>query len=116
MFQKSTKKEPSFERLKSTLAQMALSSNWYALIVQRQETILVQTVPPKVPEWLNYGNFRNVTTKLVFSEKVQRGDQGKFFKKRPKGSPRLKGPKQLWRKRHYPLISMHLKRKDWTRF
>ena len=36
--------------------------------------------------------------KPAFSEKVQRGDQGKFFKNRPKSSPRLKGPKALWRK------------------
>ena len=53
--------------------------------------------------------------KAAFSEKVQRGDQGKFFKNRPKSSPRLKGPKALWRKWHYPRTSMHLKCKDWTR-
>ena len=40
----------------------------------------------------------------AFSEKVQRGDQEKFFKNRPKSSPRLKGPKAHWRKWHYPLI------------
>ena len=51
-------------------------------------------------------------TKPAFSEKVQRG---KFLKNRPKSSPRLKGPTVLWRKWHYPLISMHLKRKDWKR-
>ena len=54
--------------------------------------------------------------KLAFSEKVQRGDQGKFLKNRPKRSPRLKGPKALRRKWHYPLISMLLKCKDWTKF
>ena len=54
--------------------------------------------------------------KAPFSEKVQRGDQGKFFKNRPKSSPRLKGLKALWRKWHYPPISMHLKWKDWKRF
>ena len=54
--------------------------------------------------------------KPAFSEKVQRGDQGKFFKNRPKISPRLKGPKALWRKWHYPVISMYLKCKDWKRF
>ena len=31
--------------------------------------------------------------KPAFSEKVQRGDQGKFFKNRPKSCPRLKGQK-----------------------
>ena len=54
--------------------------------------------------------------KPAFSKKVQRGDQGKFFKNRPKSSPRLKGPKALWRKWHYPLISMHLNCKDWKTF
>ena len=54
--------------------------------------------------------------KPAFSEKVQRGDQGKFFKNRPKRCPRLKGPKALWRKWYYPLNSMHLRCKDWTRF
>ena len=54
--------------------------------------------------------------KPAFSEKVQRGDQGKFFKNRPKSSLRLKGPKALWRKLNYTLIKMHLKCKDWKRF
>ena len=54
--------------------------------------------------------------KPAFSEKVQKGDQGKFFKNGPKRCPRLKGPKSLWRKWHYPLNSMRLKCKDWRRF
>ena len=54
--------------------------------------------------------------KPAFSEKVQRGDQGKFLKNRPKSSPRLKELKALWRKWHYPLISILLKCKDWARF
>ena len=54
--------------------------------------------------------------KPAFSEKVQRGDQRKFFKNRPKRCPRWKGPKAHWRKWHYPLISMRLKCKDWRRF
>ena len=52
----------------------------------------------------------------AFSEKVQRGDQGKFLKNRPKSRPRLKRLKVLWRKWHYPAISILLKRKDWARF
>ena len=36
--------------------------------------------------------------KRAFSEKVQRGDQGKFFKNRVKNSLRLKFSKALWRK------------------
>ena len=53
--------------------------------------------------------------KPAFSEKVQMRDQEKFFKNRPKRCPRWKGPKSLWRKCHYPLISMHLKCKAWKR-
>ena len=54
--------------------------------------------------------------KSAFSEKVQREDEGKFFKNRPKSSFRLKGPKALLRKWHYSLICMHLNCKDWRRF
>ena len=52
--------------------------------------------------------------KPAFSEKVQKRDQGKFFKNRLEGC--WKGQKALWRKGHYPLISMHLKTKDWKMF
>ena len=69
-----------------------------------------------MPEWLSYGNFKPGHSKPAFFEKVQRQDQGKFFKNRPKSSPRLKGPKALWRKWYYPLIKMHLKCKDWKTF
>ena len=55
-------------------------------------------------------------SKPAFSEKKERGDQGKFFKNLPKSRPRLKGPKAHLRKWHYPLVSMHLKGKDWRRF
>ena len=48
-------------------------------------------------------------SKPAFSEKKQKGEKRKFFKNRPKSRPRLKGPKALLRKWHYPLISMHLK-------
>ena len=54
--------------------------------------------------------------KLAFSEKMQRGDQGKCFKNRSKSSPRLKGLKALSRKWNYPVISMHLNCKNWRRF
>ena len=50
-------------------------------------------------------------SKPAFSEKVQRGDQGKFFKNRSKSKPRLKSTKALLRKRYYPLIIMHLRAK-----
>ena len=70
--------------------------------------ILAQTTAPKVPEWPRDGNFLQGHPKPAFSGKVQRGDQGKFFKNRPKTNPRLKGPKALWRKLHSTLISMHL--------
>ena len=107
---------PSFKRPKSTLVQMALSSYKYALIAPRLEKIMAQNASPKVQEWQSYGKFRKVTLNPHFSEKVERGDQGKFFKNRPKSSPRLKGPKALWRKLNYTLIKMHLKCKDWKIF
>ena len=78
--------------------------------------ILAQTTAPKVPEWPSDGNFLQGHPKAEFSEKVQRGDQRNFSKNRPKGSLRLKGPKALWHKWHYPSISMHLNCKDWKRF
>ena len=84
--------------------------------MQRIEKILAQKAAPKVLEWPSYGNFGKVTQNPHFLKKERRGDQGKFFKNRPKSSPRLKGPKAHWRKWHYPLISMHLKCKDWRRF
>ena len=54
--------------------------------------------------------------KPAFSEKVQKGDQGKIFKNRPKRCPGLKHPTARWRKWHYPLNSMRLKCKHWRRF
>ena len=59
--------------------------------------------------------FSQCHQKPAFSEKVQRGDQGKIFKNRPKSIPRLKGLKELWCKWHYLQTSMHLKCKDWRR-
>ena len=64
------------------------------------EKIFAQKAAPK-------GQFRQGHPKPAFSEKVQRGDQGKFFKNRPKRKPRLKGPKALWRIWHSTLLSMH---------
>ena len=71
------------------------------------EMILAQTTAPKVPGWPGNGNILQGHPKPEFTEKMQRGDQGKLFKIRLKSSHRLKGLKAPWRKRHYPLISMH---------
>ena len=82
-FQKSPKKWPSFERPKSTLAQMALSSNDYAL---------------KGKDWRRFWRkqqFWEGHPKPACSEKKQRGDQEKLLKNRPKSTPRLKGPSTL---------------------
>ena len=116
IFKKSPKKQPSFQRPKSTLAQMALSSKQYGLKLKRLEKIQAETAALKEPEWPSYRNFSQGHPKPAFSEKMQRGHQGKFFKNCSNSSPRLKGPKALWRKWHYPLISMHLKCKDWRIF
>ena len=70
--------------------------------------MLVQTAAPKLPQLAKLLQFPQGHPKPAFSEKVQRGDQEKFFKNRPKSSPPLKGAKALWRKWHYPVVSMHL--------
>ena len=116
IFQKSPKMYPSLKKPKKTLRQMTLSSYKYALIAPRLEKILAQNVAPKVPEWQSYGKFRKVTLNPHFSEKVEGGDQLKFFKNPSKSSHCLKGRKALWRKLNYTLIKMLLKCKDWKIF
>ena len=91
---------------------MALSSNWNALKVQRLEKILQQKAAAKSARMAKLWQFFQGHPKPAFSEKVQMGDQGKFFKNRLKSSHRLKVPKALLRKWHYPPISMFLKCKD----
>ena len=62
--------------------------------MQRLEKILAQKAPPKKPE-AEVSQFLQGHPEPAFSEKVERGDREKFFKNRPKSSPRLKGPKAL---------------------
>ena len=77
--------------------------------MQRLEKILAQKAAPKSARMAKLLQFLQGYTKPAFSEKVQRRDQGKFFKNRPKNSHRLKGLKALWRKWHCPPISMLFK-------
>ena len=84
--------------------------------MQRLDKILAPKADPKVPEWQSYSNFCKVTKNPHFLKKFQRGDQGIFFKTRPKIRPRLKGLKALWRKWHYSWIIMLLTCKDWKWF
>ena len=84
--------------------------------MQRLENILAEKGGSKSARMAKLQQFLQGHPNPAFSGKVQRGDQGKFFKNRQKKSPRLKGPKALWRKWHYPLIKMHLKCKDWKTF
>ena len=124
IFQKSRKRMPSLKRQKSTVAQMALSSNQYALKDETLEKIQVLTAAPKVPQWPSYGNFGKVTHNPHFLKKCKGGTkgnfskiaQGMFFKNRTKSSPRFKELRALWRKWHYPLISILLMCKNWRRF
>ena len=51
----------------------------------------------------------------IFSKSANRGPN-EIFQNRLKSSPRFNGPTTIWRKWHYPLISMHLWCKDWRRF
>ena len=78
IFLKSAKKGPreTFERIaykvalgskpNSALAQMPLSSNYYALIVERLEKILAEKAAHKVPEWPSYGNFARSPKTRIF--------------------------------------------------
>ena len=95
---------------------MALSSNLYALKLQKLKKLLAETVAPKVAEWPSYGNFRKVTQNPLFVKKCKVGTEGNVSKITQKKRHRLKGPKALWRKWHYRLLSMHLNCKDWRRF
>ena len=100
---------------KSTLAQMALFSNFYALKLQRLGKILRQTSGSKRARMAKLWQFRQGHPKAAFSEKVQRVDEEKFSKVRSKNSPHLKGPTALWPKWHYPLISLRLKCNHWKK-
>ena len=71
---------PSLKWLKSFLAQVALSSNWYALKVQRLEKVYAQTAAPKVLDWPCYGNFGKVTQNPYFQKKGKAGTKRNFSK------------------------------------
>ena len=53
--------------------------------------------------------------KPAFSKKKWKGATKENVSKIAQKTPRLKGPKGFWRKCHFPLISMHLKTKDWEK-
>ena len=112
IFQKSPKKLPSFERPKSTVAEMPLSSNKYALKLQTGEEFGANS-GSKSAEMSKVRQFSQGHPKPAFSEKVQKGDQEKFFKNRLKRRLRLKGLKARWCRWHCHLISMRLNWKDW---
>ena len=59
---------------------MALSSNLYALLVQRLEKILAQKTAPKVPEWPSYINLSNVTQNPHFLKKCKSRTKGNCSK------------------------------------
>ena len=87
----------SSPRLKgpNALAQMLLSSNYYALKVQALEEILEQKSGSKSCLIAKLFQFLQGHPKPAFSEKVQREDQRKFLKNHPKSSPRFKRLKAL---------------------
>ena len=62
---------------------------------------MAEKAAPKSARMAKLVQFLEGHPKPEFSEKVQRGDKGKFLKNRPKSSLRLKGPKALWCKLNY---------------
>ena len=73
---------------------MALSSNEYALKVQKLEMTLALTTAPKVPEWPSYGNFCKVTQNPHFLKKSKGGTKGNFSKIAQK-KPSFERPKRI---------------------
>ena len=69
---------PHFLKI-SSLAQVALSSNLYALNEQRMEMVLAQTTAPKVPGWPSYCNFCKATQNPHFLKKCKGGAKGYFL-------------------------------------
>ena len=59
---------------------MALPYNLDAFKVQTLENILAQTAAPNVPEWLSYGNFREIIQNPHFLKKCKGGTKGTFSK------------------------------------
>ena len=59
---------------------MALSSNWYALNVQRLDKILAHKAAPNVPEWPSFGKFCQVTQTAHFLKKFKEGTKGNISK------------------------------------
>ena len=74
---------------------MELSSNLYALKVRRLEKILGQKKQLQKGRMAKLWQFLKRHPKPAFSAKVQRGDEGKFFKNHPKSSPGFKNLKAL---------------------
>ena len=61
-------------------------------------------------------NLSKLAQKDALALKAQKHSRPNRIKNRLKRSLPLKFSKALCRKQHYPLISMHLKYKEWTRF
>ena len=80
IFKKSPKKKPSFERTKSTLAQMALSSNSLVLKAQRLEKILGQKSGSKSTRMAKLWQFSQGHPNPAFFKKCERGTKGTFSK------------------------------------
>ena len=59
---------------------MALSYNLDAFKVQTLENIVAQTAAPNVPEWLGYGNFREVIQNPHFLKKCKGRSKRNFSK------------------------------------
>ena len=72
---------------------MALSSNQYALKVQKLEKVLAKKAALKVPKWPSYGNFRKITQNMHFLKKCQGGTKGYFSKIAQKDAHAEKGQK-----------------------
>ena len=84
--------------------------------MQRLDKVLSQTAARKVKERPSYNNFCKVTQNPHFLKNCKGGTKGNFSKSAQESALFLKRLRALWRKWHYPSISMLLTCKDWRRF
>ena len=84
--------------------------------MQRLDKVFSQTAARKVEERPSYHIFCEVTQNPHFLKNCKGGTKGNFSKSAQESTLFLKRLIALWRKWHYPSISMLLTCKDWRRF
>ena len=108
IFQKSPKSGPHFKGLKALWRKWHYPLNTMRVKCNNRRRFRRKQRLQKCPNGQVTTIFaRSPKTRIFW--KSSKGGPSEIFQNSPKKkSPRLKGPKALWRKWHYPLTSMHL--------